>query len=289
MKSFICVIIFVLIASATIVYANDLAIYSGPSNPAFISANAVKDNTETVMNHAGVKALFNNIENFGDGDEVGNNSPLAKWCVSHTGNRQQDVIILACGTSPSALYPFPNTQPDGSNVENFIEAGNVVINLADWIFYMSYEGGVRIAENLGGGAANVFDIPGLDFNAPRGTGNQTPTDNGTKYIPSLKAFHSDRPWRVEQFDGSNWDLVIFAEEDANNADPAVAISKEEGDDGFGMIAAMWQSATPVWTDTDPRGIGVAEFLENWLSENASLDVQAKDKLTITWGQIKETR
>ena len=43
-----CVIIFVLIASATIVYANDLAIYSGPSNPAFISANAVKDNTETV-------------------------------------------------------------------------------------------------------------------------------------------------------------------------------------------------------------------------------------------------
>ena len=33
MKSFICIVIFVLIASATIVYANDLAIYSGPSNP----------------------------------------------------------------------------------------------------------------------------------------------------------------------------------------------------------------------------------------------------------------
>ena len=292
MKSFICIVIFALIASATIIYANDLVIYSGPSNPDWISANAVKDNTETVMNHAGVKALFNTIEKFGDGDEEGNNSPLAKWCVAHTGNGQQDVIILACGTSPSALYPFPNAQPDGSNVENFIEAGNVVINLADWIFYMSYEGGVRSAENLGGGAANVFDIPGLDFNAPRGTGNQTPTDNGTKYIPSLAAFHSDRPWHVELFDGSNWDLVIFAEEDANNADPVVAISKEKGDDGFGMIAAMWQSATPVWIGTDPRGIGVAEFLENWLSENASLDaldVQAKDKLTTTWGQIKETR
>ncbi len=156
---------------------------------------------------------------------------------------------------------------------------------------MSYEGGVRSAENGPGGAANVFDIPGLDFNA-RGTGNQTPTDNGKKYIPSLAAFHSDRPWHVELFDGSNWDLVIFAEEDANNADPAVAISKEEGDDGFGIIAAMWQSATPFWIGTDPRGIGVAEFLENWLSENASLDaldVQAKDKLTTTWGQIKETR
>ncbi len=62
MKNFTCVVIFALIASATIVYANDLAIYSGPSNIGWISANAVKDNTETVMNHAGVKALFNNIE-----------------------------------------------------------------------------------------------------------------------------------------------------------------------------------------------------------------------------------
>ena len=40
------------------------------------------------------------------------------------------------------FYPFPNKKPDGSNVENFIEEGNVVINVADWIFYMSYEGGV---------------------------------------------------------------------------------------------------------------------------------------------------
>ncbi len=74
------------------------------------------------MNHAGVKGLFNKIENFGNGDEVGAESPLGKWCVNHTGNGQQDVIALACGTTPSALYEFPNKMPDGSNVENFIEA-----------------------------------------------------------------------------------------------------------------------------------------------------------------------
>ena len=240
------------------------------------------------MNHEGVKALFDSIQDFGDGDEVGDDSPLAEWCKAHTGNGRQDVILLACGTAPSSLYPFPNAKPDGSNVENFIEAGNIVINVADWIFYMSYEGGVRSAENGAGGAANVFDIPGLDFNE-RGTGNQTPTALGEKYIPSLKPFRSIRPWHVEQLANSNWDVVIFAQEDANNADPVVAVSKESGKDGNGMIAAMWQAAIPNWSGTDPRGIGVAEFIENWLSENATLDVHADGKLSTTWGHLKVNR
>lgn len=168
--------------STTIVLANDLAIYSGPTNPDWISAGAVEKNTELVMKDAAVKSLFNSIENFGDGDEVGDASPLAKWCKEHTGKGQQDVILLACGTSPSALYPFPNLKPDGSNVENFIEAGNVLINVADWIFYMSFEGGVRSADNAAAGAANVFDIPELDFGERgQGTFAMKPTDLGKKY------------------------------------------------------------------------------------------------------------
>lgn len=288
MKSYLGILTFALFLCATIGFASDLAIYSGPSNPDWISANAVDANAELVMNDAGIKGLFESIENFGDGDEVGDSSPLAEWCKEHTGNGQQDVIFLACGTTPSALYPFPNTKPDGSTIENFIEEGNIVINVADWIFYMSYEGGVRSAENGSGGAANVFDIPGLSFDG-RGTGNQTPTDDGKKYIPSLQAFNSVRPWHVDQFANSNWDLVIFAKEDDNNADPAVAISKEAGEDGNGMIAAMWQTATPNWAGTDPRGIGVVEFIENWLSENVAFDVQAKNKLSTTWGHLKTNR
>lgn len=271
-------------------FASDLAFYSGPTNPGWIVPAAVNKNVDTIQNDPGIKQIFDNIENFGDGDEVGDSSPLAKWTVAHTGNGQQDVIILACGTTPSGLYPFPNKEPDGSNVENFIEAGNVLINVADWIFYMSYEGGVRSAENAANGAANVFDIPGLTF-ASRNNA-MAPTDEGKKYIPSIKDFVTDRPWHVEQFKGSDWDLVIFAKAGDNDADPAVAISKTPGKDGTGMIAAMWQKASPTWPeDPDIRGIGVVEFINNWLTENAnlSLAVDAQDKMTTTWGKIKAVK
>ena len=287
-KVYLSITLLALFSFVTIVSANDLAFYSGPTNPGWISNDAVKKNVEVIKGDPGIKSLFKNIEDFGDGDEVGDKSPLAKWTVEHTGNGQQDVIILACGTCPSGLYEFPNKDADGSNVENFIEEGNIVINVADWIFYMSYEGGVRSPNNGPSGAANVFDIPGLTF-ANR-VGGMKPTDLGKEFIPSMKAFNSDRPWHVEQFKGTDWDLVIFGEADKNNADPAVAISKSPGKDGTGMIAAMWQSAKPEWPDNpDIRGVGVAEFINNWLSENAAFDVEAKNKLATTWGSIKQVR
>ena len=288
MKIYLSIACLAIFACVTTVSANDLAFYSGPTNPGWISNDAVKKNVEVIKEDPGIKALFKNIEDFGDGDEVGDKSPLAQWTVEHTGNGQQDVIILACGTCPSGLYEFPNKDPDGSNVENFVEAGNIVINVADWIFYMSYEGGVRSPNNGAQGAANVFDIPGLSFG--NRVGNMKPTDLGKEYIPSMDAFNSDRPWHVEQFKGSDWNLAIFGEADKNNADPAVAISKSPGKDGTGMIAAMWQSARPEWPEKpDIRGIGVVEFINNWLSENAAFDVEAKNKLATTWGSIKQVR
>jgi len=288
MKLYVSIALFALVSSVVVVSANDLAFYSGPTNPGWISDGAVRKNVAVIKDDAGIKSLFNKIDDFGDGDEVGDNSPLAKWCVEHTGNGQQDVIILASGTCPSGLYEFPNKDPDGSNVENFVEAGNVVINVADWIFYMSYEGGVRSPNNGAQGAANVFDIPGLSFG--NRVGGMEPTDLGKKVIPSMKPFNSDRPWHVEQLKGSDWDLVIFGEADKNNADPAVAISKTPGKDGTGMIAAMWQSAKPEWPEKpDIRGIGVVEFINNWLAENGTFDVEAKNKLATTWGTIKQVR
>jgi len=270
--------------------AGDFAVYSGPTNPGWISDGAVEAIVNTVTKHAGVKAMFDNIDNYGDGDEVGNKSPLAKWLVSHTNNGQTDVVFTACGTCPSSFYPFPNKEPDGSNIENFIEAGNVHVNVADWIYYMSYEGGVRSADNGGTGAANVFDIPGLSF-GDRGTDFE-PTKEGKKYIPSLKNFDSARPWHMEQFKGTPWKLVAFAVDkgDKNSADPVVAISTEDGKDGTGMIAAMWQKDAPVWAGKpDPRGIGVAEFLVNWLQENATFAVNPKEKTSTTWGYVKARR
>ncbi len=287
-KVYLGITLLILFSFVAVVSANDLAFYSGPTNPGWISDKAVRENVAAIKDDPGVKSLFNTIEDFGDGDEVGDDSPLAKWTIEHTDNGQQDVIILACGTCPSGLYEFPNKDPDGSNVENFVEAGNIVINVADWIFYMSYEGGVRSPNNGAQGAANVFDIPGLSFGARNGAMN--PTDLGKEVMPSIDNFNSDRPWHVEQFKGSDWDLVIFAESDKNNADPAVAISKKPGKDGVGMIAAMWQAAKPEWPEkTDIRGIGVAEFINNWLAEEGEFAVEAKNKLATTWGSIKQVR
>ena len=268
--------------------AGDFAVYSGPTNPGWISDGAVEAIANTVTKHAGVKAMFDNIDNYGDGDEVGNKSPLGKWLVSHTNNGQTDVVFTACGTCPSSFYPFPNKEPDGSNIENFIEAGNVHINVADWIYYMSYEGGVRSADNGGAGAANVFDIPGLSF-GNRGTDFQ-PTDLGKKYIPSLKPFNSTRPWHMEQFEGKPWKLHAFAVDkaDKNSGDPVVAVSTEKGRDGNGMIAAMWQKDAPEWADKpDPRGIGVVEFIANWLTAHGNMvAVEPQGKLSTAWAKIK---
>ena len=271
----------------TSAFAADLAIYSGPTNSGWISQDAAIANAETIMDDDQMQAIFESIENYGDGDEVGSDSPLGQWMIAHTGNGQQDVFIAASGTAPSAVYQFPNVDPDGSNIENFIEDGNVFINVADWLLYMSYEGGSRSADNGAAGAANVFDIDGLSF-GNRG-GPQVPTDTGQAYIPSLEEFQSDRPWHLEQFDGTDWEVTPFAtsSDDPNTADPAVAVNTTYG----GVIAAMWQKAQPDWDGDDPRASGVIEFIANWLTENGDIatPVEAQDKAATTWGRIKSGR
>lgn len=268
--------------------AADLAIYSGPTNPGWISQEAAIANGEAIANDADMKAIFETINIYGDGDEVGYDSALGLWMQEHTGNGQQDVFIAASGTAPSAIYQFPNADPDGSNIENFVEDGNVFINVADWILYMSYEGGTRSDDNGAAGAANVFDIPGLSF-GNRG-GPAVPTEMGEKYIPSLVEFQSDRPWHLEQFEGTDWEVTPFAisNDDANSADPAVAVNQTYG----GIIAAMWQKAQPDWDGDDPRATGVIEFIANWLVENGEITttpVEPQDKVATTWGKIKSGR
>lgn len=277
-RSLVFATILLILLFATSIMAGDLALYTGPPNDGWITADAVRREADDMI--AGVTGLFGRIDDFGDGDE----ELLGNWCVSHTGNGQVDVIITACGTMPGSLYPFPNLEPDGSNIEEFVDDGNVLINIADWIGYMSYEGGVRSPDNGADGAANIFDIPGLSFGSRNNS--MVVNDNGKKYLPSLVDFTDDRPWHVEEFAGTDWEITTFADAGPEDADPAVAVNIVTG----GIIAALIQKA---WADPgeadDNRGEVTAEFIENWLFEavpKLATSVEPVNKLGVTWGKIK---
>ena len=294
MKHLLLISVISLAFALTTASASDLAIYSGPTNPDWISQHAAIANTRVIMNDERIKSIFENIENFERGDEIGYDSALGRWLKSHTGNGQQDVFVSASGTAPSALYRFPNINTDSSNIEKFIEDGNVYINVADYILFVSWENGRWNEWNQEVGAANVFDIPWVHFWPPGGHGAPSipmvPTQEGKKYLSSsLKEFGSDRPWHLDHFFGTDWETVAFATGENNPlfADPAVAINKEYG----GIIASMWHKAQPNWIGRDPRGIGIVEFIANWLTEHGSIRtaVNPKENPTTTWGDITHNR
>lgn len=104
---------------------------------------------------------------------------------------------------------------------------------------MNYEGGVRSPDNGADGTANIFNIPGLSFDS-RNNAMKVNAD-GKKYLPSLKDFTTDRPWHLEQFKVTDWEVTTFAEAGPNDADPAVAVHKKTNR----IIAALIQKA---WTD-----------------------------------------
>ena len=282
-RIFAMLIVGAIFASGGTAWAAEAAVYAGPPNPDWISGASVERETKDIED--GIAAMFQSFTIYRDGDEKGPDSPLAKWTEKRTDNGVVDVLILSCGTMPSGLYPFPNAEPDGSVIEEFIDHGNVVINIADWFGYMSYEGHVRSAENGGAGAQNIFDAP-IDFNSRSNV--MKVNDNGRKYLPSLRdleEFTTDRPWHLETLNGTPWEVTTFAEAGPNDADPAVAKHSETG----GIIACLMQKAWPnPSAQDDIRGELVVEFIENWLAGEGhiTLSVDPTGKASTSWGVLK---
>ncbi len=266
---------------ATSAHAIDLAFYAGPPNPGWISEVAVERETADMVD--GLSDMFDDVIVFGDGDEVGYDSPLGLWTLNHTDDGEMDVLVTSCGTMPSGLYQFPNADPDGSRIEEYLDGGNIVINIADWFGYMSYEGGVRSADNGAGGAANILDIPGLSFGSR--SNNMEVNADGLKYLPSLEDFNTARPWHVEQFDGSDWEVTTFADSGPNDADPACAVNTTNGS----VLACIIQRDWPLPADDeDNRGEVVTDFVRNWLTDKGhiALSVESGGKLPTMWGNLK---
>jgi len=190
---------------------------------------------------------------FNAGDQDG----LAQWVSDHTNNGVANLLIL-CGQLPDTIYEPGNTQADDSLVEQFLDAGNTVINTGDWIFYVVNGGGTNGAAGL----QTIMDIPGVTVAG----GDDTPvtvTAEGQEFTPSLQDFATDRPFHLDTLEG-DWstELVLAQTADGLLADPAIVKNSVTG----GRIGIFYQASGE---DDLPRGEVISEWINNWYLDAAS--------------------
>ncbi|MCG9128426.1 hypothetical protein JT359_12565 [Candidatus Poribacteria bacterium] len=197
---------------------------------------------------------------------------IGDWAKERTDNGLADIIVTF-GWFPTNLYTPGNADPDDSVAELFLEGGNVFLNTADYIFYVTQGGGANGEQGL----KNMMDI-----NADMWSGGSgiKPTADGKKYTPSLGNFTSERTFKAAQI-VDPWEVeAIFGDTGSGNIDPAIVHDTETG----GRIGIAFQEPNNAGL---PRGEVLAEMIDNFLFE--VLGAQAVDpqqKATTTWGHLK---
>jgi hypothetical protein len=262
------VLLAVVFAFCPTAMASDIAFYVGaPNIDGWYDVETQTADVETIIAEAG--HLFGDVQQFNDDqyDEFG------AWIDERTNNGIMDILWLN-GCVPSVLYPFPNLEPDGSRIEEWLDGGNMIINVGDWFGYVSYEGGSRNTENGTSGAANILDLSsGIIVSADNTSLTVTPT--GSEYLPSLNdTVITYRPVVIGAVQAP-WEVAaIFASTGGTDdpdseaqADPIVI----HNTDTDGYVAFINQSAgsgPPGWLDD--RGLTCAEFINNWVNSEIGL-------------------
>ena len=217
-----------------------------------------------------VKNKVNGIQIYTAADQA----ELADWVKTHTGNKQVDFLIL-CGQFPSSLYKPGNAEANGSVAEKFLEDGNMIGNTGDYMFYVVDGAGTNGAAGL----ESMMDIPGIsmwDDDTPL-----TVTAEGTKYLPTLQNYNTDRPTHLDQIRDPWEPEVIFAQNAAGTrAEPVVVKDTSNG----GRLVTFYQTSGQ---DADPRGKLISEFITNWIPTIAGkVSVESEGKLSTLWGKLK---
>jgi len=250
----------VVLAWGTIAMAADIAFYVGaPNNTGWYDDLTQSRDVETIIAKTG--HLFNDIQKFNDGQF----GEFGAWIDKNTDDGEMDILWLN-GCMPSVLYPYPNLQPDGSRIEAWLDGGNMVINVADWFGYISYEGGQRRTNNLEWGAANILDLS-PDIISYRDNTYLSVTPKGRQYLPSLEdTVITYRPVFLPAVQPP-WEVAaIFASENGTDdplteqlADPVVIHNTETG----AYVAFINQAGggPATWID---RGQVCAELIANWV-------------------------
>lgn len=268
-----------LVLGVSLSYASDLALYIGHPNPDWYLENQMLQDAQKIVD--AVKGLFKEVKTFND-DQL---KDLQAWAEANLDDGELDIIWLP-GTMPSVLYPNPNKQPDGSLAENWLDKGNMFINVADWFAYCTYETGARGADNGQAGAENILNLPGIIRFGDNTAMKRTPT--GDKYLPSLpKDFRTDRPVVINAIK-SPWEVAALFGSPGGSDDPAkeadadpIVIHNTKTD---GYVAIINQAALD---DALKRADLTIEFIKNWVAQVVKLTpVEPASKLPVTWGAIK---
>ena len=188
--------------------------------------------------------------------DTGSQDGLAAWLSDHTNNGVANLLIL-CGQLPDTIYEPGNVQADDSIVEQFLDAGNTIINTGDWIFYVVNSAGTNGAAGL----QTIMDIPGVTVAGGDNTA-VTVTAEGQEFTPSLQDFATDRPFHLDTLEG-DWTAELILAQDAGGtlADPVIVRNSATG----GRIGIFHQAASE---DNLPRGEVISEWINNWYLDAA---------------------
>ena len=212
---------------------------------------------------------------------------LADWVKAHTEGGGNTLILT--GITPSTIYPIGNAKPDGSVLEEFLDAGNTVFNTGEYTFYTS-EGPAET--NKQEALPNIIDVPGAFVWMNRGPGawqanpvEMTPTQAGKDHVPSLKKYNTSYPFHVEDYEKSPWELEIALAENKDDdlrVEPAVIFNEDTGG-RLGIFVQVYVGDVPhpgvSWSDI------MGEFIVNYYVPEV-LSVESAGKLTTTWGKLK---
>jgi len=83
------------------------------------------------------------------------------------------------------------------------------------------------------------------------------TESGTAFTPSLQDFTTDRPFHINELEGTDWEVeVSFADDGSNLADPVIVHNKKTGS----RIGIVYQTGD----DHLLRAQVISEIILNWL-------------------------
>jgi len=216
--------------------------------------------------------------------DAGDLDALADWVKDHTSDEKH--VLILTGILPTTIYAAGNIQPEGSIVEEFLDAGNTIINTGEYTFYTS-EGPNETNEDAA--LPLILDAPeafvwhGIE-GWREGVVAMTPTADGKKYTPSLEEYGTSYPLHVENYDGTPWELEIAVAENTEEdlrVDGMIVNTETGGRLGIFLQAYVGDIPEPdvSW------GAVIGEFVVNYYLREVAA-VQADGKLTTTWGSIK---